>query len=400
MSRENAPGDHGGAVHTWQVATLLARRGHAVSLLCHRRAGEPAQEQRDGVAIHRAPMGLGRRRLPLRALPALSSFRGQRFDVVMERFDTFGGLGAVYSRQTGTPLLLEVNYPHLEEMAWKWRHRGLAFASAPVVGLLRAWNAWQYARAAAVIAVRESVVPAPHRHKVRLVHWGANPEQFRTADDDPERVARLRSRLDLRGRRVVVSHGSFQPWHAPAVFPEVMARVVARVPDVAFLVLGHGGGLEEIEGQARARGLAAWCRFPGQVAHGEVPDFLASADLALAPFDSRAYPPLLEFGFFWSPAKIFEYMACGVPVVTTDQDYLRRVVEGSGAGTCVPQRDPEALAAAVAELLGDEELRRTMGRAGRRAVLETFSWQAHAEQLAGILEELAHPRSAAPRRTH
>ncbi len=152
-----------------------------------------------------------------------------------------------------------------------------------------------------------------------------------------------------------------------------------------------------MEREARARGLEAWCRFAGRLPHGEVATHLAAADLALAPFDSFAYPPLLEFGFFWSPAKIFEYMACGLPVVTTDQDYLRQVVEGSGGGVVVPQRDPEATAEAVVRLLDDPEASSGIGRAGRRAVVERFSWQAHVVRVEEILEELAESRRAGTR---
>ncbi len=103
VSRENAPGDHGGAVHTWQVASLLAGLGHQVCLLCHRRPGEPRKEARDGVAIRRANMALRGRSLPLLALPSLAAYRRSRFDVAMERFDTFGGLASIYARLTSTP---------------------------------------------------------------------------------------------------------------------------------------------------------------------------------------------------------------------------------------------------------------------------------------------------------
>ncbi len=135
-------------------------------------------------------------------------------------------------------------------------------------------------------------------------------------------------------------------------------------------------------------GLSGNCRFVGKVAHDRIPDYLRAADLALAPFDSSAYPPLLHFGFFWSPAKIFEYMACGLPLVTTNQDYLCQVVEGSAAGLCLSQGDTEALAEGVLRLLSQPGLRQKMGRAGRRAALERFSWQVHVEQLEAILQNL------------
>jgi len=402
VSRENAPGDHGGAVHTWQVASLLAGLGHQVCLLCHRRPGEPREEARDGVTIRRANMALRGRSLPLLALPSLAAYRRSRFDVAMERFDTFGGLASIYARLTSTPLLLEVNYPHLEEMTWKWQRRRSPLASLrPVHRLLERWNLWQYAQADAAIAPRTSIVPSGHRHKVELVHWGANTDHFRPPAEGTSGAPELRRQLELEGRRVVVSHGSFQPWHGTEGLPDIIARAVARAGDVAFLLVGRGAGIQEVERRVRERGLERFCRFPGHVSHDEVPRYLGLADVALAPFDNRAYEPLERFGFFWSPAKIFEYMACGLPVVTTDQDYLQQVVEGSGAGVCLPQNDTSAIAEGLLRVLEDPAQRRRMGRAGRRAVIERFSWQAHVEQLAGILQGLSvgrgrHCEPAAP----
>jgi glycosyltransferase involved in cell wall biosynthesis len=123
-----------------------------------------------------------------------------------------------------------------------------------------------------------------------------------------------------------------------------------------------------------------------------MPRYLGLAHVALAPFDSRAYPPLLEYGFFWSPTKIFEYMACGIAVATTDQDYLKQVVEAEGAGVCLPQNDAKAIAEGLVRLLEDPEERGRLGRAGRRAAVESYSWQAHVRRLATILQRLGEGR--------
>ncbi len=396
VSREDVPGDHGGAVHTWQVASLLARLGHGVTLLSHRPSGAAREEEREGVRVLRAAMSVRGRNLPLLALPRLRDLRGRRFDVAMERFDTFGGLAAIHSWRSGAPLVLEVNYPHLEEMLWKWGQRGgLQRAARPLLRLLAAWNLWQFARARAVIAPRPSIVPEPHRDKVERVHWGANTEEFTPPASGAE-TAELRARLGIEGREIVVSHGSFQPWHGLTVYPEVVAQVTARAPGTVFLFLGRSRGLQAIEQEVRARGLAGSCRFAGPVEFAQVPRYLGLASLALAPFAVRAYPPLQRFGFFWSPAKVFEYMACALPVVTTDQDYLRQVVAAEGAGVCVAEDDASAMATAIVELLGDAGRRQRLGRAGREAATARYSWQAHVRQLEGILRRVAEAASSRP----
>lgn len=264
----------------------------------------------------------------------------------------------------------------------------LRAAARPLLRLLAVWNRWQYGRARAIVAPRRSIVPEPYRQKVELVHWGANIEEFAPPASAAE-GAELRAQLGIEGRRVIVSHGSFQPWHGLAVYPEVVARVAARASDAVFLFLGRGQGLQAIEQEVRARGLAGFCRFAGPVEFARVPRYLGLATLALAPFATRAYPPLQRFGFFWSPAKVFEYMACAVPVVTTDQDYLRQVVAAEGAGVCVPEDDAAAIATAIVELLADAQRRQRLGCAGREAVTARYSWQAHVRQLEGTLQRVA-----------
>ena len=75
-------------------------------------------------------------------------------------------------------------------------------------------------------------------------------------------------------------------------------------------------------------GVTERIRFVGQVPFEQVPKYLADADVGLAPFDPSMFPAL-QLGWFWSPVKIFEYLACGLVVVTIGIEELRRLLPGS-----------------------------------------------------------------------
>jgi glycosyltransferase involved in cell wall biosynthesis len=389
ISRENAPGSHGGAVHTWQVAFQLARRGNRVTLLCNRSPWEKKRESVAGVRVIRHTALVAGKKVPLLLAASLPALRNERFDLIVERFDTFGGLGALMAQATGVPLCLEVNYPHLEEMLWKWRMSGSAAARwKGIHRSLQAWNHWQYKKAAVVIAPRPSIVPRECRKRLKLVHWGADPDHFQPVKQRQMDATALKQRLGLESSRIVISHGSFQPWHGVTLFPDIIRLVAARKRDVVFAFIGRSRDLHRMQNRLEQMGLSAHCRFYGRVAYGALPDYLNAADVALAPFSSSAYEPLLRFGFFWSPAKLFEYMASSLPIVTTDQDYLQQVVQAEGAGICVAQDDPAALAEAVLDLLDQPARCRLMGALGRSALLQRYSWQVHAGLLEGWFKEL------------
>ena len=140
-----------------------------------------------------------------------------------------------------------------------------------------------------------------------------------------------------------------------------------------------------------ALGLGGKCRSLGAVPHERVARCLVAADVGLAPYDLSQYEPLRRFGFYWSPLKIFEYMAAGLPVVTIDADALRKIVEATGAGLCVEDSE-RALSDACADLLADGPARRAMGERGRRAVAERYNWGRHARDLHECLETVVEEK--------
>jgi glycosyltransferase involved in cell wall biosynthesis len=92
-----------------------------------------------------------------------------------------------------------------------------------------------------------------------------------------------------------------------------------------------------------------------------------------------------------------EAMACGVPLVATTGGALPEVVGREGeTGLLVPPDDPGALAAAIARLLDDRELRARLGEAARRRVLHRFTWQVTARGTAACYAAVMAGRSLPP----
>jgi glycosyltransferase involved in cell wall biosynthesis len=116
--------------------------------------------------------------------------------------------------------------------------------------------------------------------------------------------------------------------------------------------------------------------FTGKIGPGDLVRLYSSAEIAVVP-------SLYEgFGF---PAA--EAMSCELPVVSSTAGALPEVVGNDGAGILVPARDGPALAKAIRRLLEDPELRRQMGQAGRRRVVNLFTWENAARQMVEVYRE-------------
>jgi glycosyltransferase involved in cell wall biosynthesis len=89
------------------------------------------------------------------------------------------------------------------------------------------------------------------------------------------------------------------------------------------------------------------------------------------------------------PTKVLEYLACGVPVVTTPLPLAVEVVQDADAGHVVPFGDVDAVVRAVEALLSDDQARVAAGERGRSYIAEHHAWQAHAPAFVQLLRTWA-----------
>ena len=167
--------------------------------------------------------------------------------------------------------------------------------------------------------------------------------------------------------------GRLRTRKAVAVLVEAFARLRERAPATRLRLAGDGEQRPALEDQARRLGLGESVRFEGAVPHDRMPELYAAADVF-------CLPSLYE-GF---PLAILEAMAAGLPVVATRVAGNPEAVEDGVHGRLVAPEDPAGLAAALLELVEDEEGRREMGRRARRRVEEEFS----IERIGGAYREL------------
>ena len=171
-------------------------------------------------------------------------------------------------------------------------------------------------------------------------------------------------------------------------------RGVGEMIELAALLRPHGVAVELIgPADARARALIepaqaqGLLRWPGFVPNDQA---MAMVDGALAGLSLLQDEPNFRHSM---PTKVVEYMARGVPVVTTPLPAAADLVTRYECGFVVPFGDPRAAADAVLKLAADASLRAKMGSRGHEAALASLGWPADAQAFVAQLERWAMTRA-------
>ncbi|CAM5630699.1 glycosyltransferase family 4 protein [Streptomyces viridifaciens] len=193
--------------------------------------------------------------------------------------------------------------------------------------------------------------------------------------------AEVRRRLGLADRPVVVCVSRLVPRKGQDTLIEAMPQILADVPDAVLLIVGGGPYRPDLEKLADARGVRASVRFTGSVPWEELPAHYGAGDVFAMPCRTRRGGLDVEgLGIVYLEAS-----ATGLPVVAGDSGGAPDAVLEGETGYVVPGGSAEAAAERIVRLLGDEELRRRMGEAGRRWVERSWRWDLLAGRLTSLL---------------
>jgi len=191
----------------------------------------------------------------------------------------------------------------------------------------------------------------------------SDPDVFKPMDQEA-----CRARLDLdAGAKYLVIMCTFKKWHGLDQVVLAMPALIEAVPAARLLLVGDGEERPAIERLIAENNLAGQVILCGMQPHHRLPLYLNAADICLGSFTEK---PGLR------PLKIFDYMACGKPIIANAVGGLGPFLAACGAGEVLREESPAGWVEAVTGLLGDPGRMRRYGENGRQAVLEEFSWPA------------------------
>ena len=170
------------------------------------------------------------------------------------------------------------------------------------------------------------------------------------------------------------------------ILPELLKRLHARHGNVRLVIAGDGPLRGELKRGFEKRGLSQNVVFTGLLSHEEMPAVIREFDIALAPY------PRADHAFYFSPLKLFEYMACGVPVVAAKLGQIAEIVRHGKTGLLYPPGKLDALTAQCEKLLTNAKLRATLGQAASKLVHRQFTWDKNAGRVVALARSLSASR--------
>lgn len=282
--------------------------------------------------------------------------------------------GIIIGKLSNLPVILEVNGIISEEITLQNHNKRL------VVWLLHKIERIGTNYSSRIITVTDGLKEyfiktyGKDSRNIIVIPNGANTNTF-----TPKNTLECRRALKLKPQyHYIVFVGSLMPWQGVEYLVKAMPIVVKEVNDVQLLVIGSGPKEEELRKLAVANDVSGAIKFIGAVPYEKIPGYINAGDVCAAPF-IRARNQ--EIGV--SPLKIYEYAACGKPVISSkikDLDFISR----EGMGLLVEPENLEALGDALISVLGDPDLAASMGNKGREVVKEKYGWDKAADKVADL----------------
>jgi glycosyltransferase involved in cell wall biosynthesis len=353
--------------YCWEAGRALARRGHAVSIVAGL-GGEPRHQEVELL------------RFAFRREQDWPDF-GTRFRRLMERL-SFARHSLAHLAGAGYDAVV-VNKPFDFPILWQARRKGMKAQTVFRSGGTEFYACDRYFAGSidhwlSTSRYNAEQVKARYGHEVQVLHNGVDVDQFKPLP----RELPLRQRLGLPVEaRVLASVGRLVGWKGLRVIVEALPQLPQ---DVHFLVAGEGPEAARLREQVVRLGLARRVHFCGRIAHDELPQVLAQADVLVQPSLGEE-----SFGI-----TLVEAMACALPVLASRQGGMTEIVLPGTTGELLPPGEVEAWRGAIAHLLQQPDRMRALGAAGRERAVAEFTWAANAAKLERLLQGGGKPCAA------
>jgi glycosyltransferase involved in cell wall biosynthesis len=380
---EDISGYNGATRHISAIVKGLARNGHHIDLCVPKLSRKPAGLiMGSNVRLRYIPT------IPFRVVRPLSYLVISLFylpwlyfrlkpDIAYIRDIKFTVFPVLLARLTNIPCVLEVN--GLTDETLKVRR-----VAVWTFWILDTFHRWNLRKAGHIITVTRGIKEEiQHQYgisnkKISIINNGVDLTQFSPMD---KKEAKKKVGLSQSQKYIGFVGGLF-PWHGLDQLIEATPYVLKKEPHARFVIVGSGMMESSLKKMVEKRRFHQIFIFAGSVPFQMVPYYINAFNVCIVFFKKVRKDP-------GDPIKLYEYLACGRPVVASDVPGYGDVVDSAEAGISVNSADPIATAEAILKILRDDEKADSMGKKGLQNAQAYFSWEKKVNETEQILTELA-----------
>lgn len=269
----------------------------------------------------------------------LNRFKNAPF--VWQHHDLFQTSGLKLAKKLGVPSVLFVDAPYVWEskkwgvhrLGWEWFAKRRGDAHPCRMADLVLVVSEEVKRAVLDLGVDES--------RVLITPCTVSQKMF-----DQAKSSEVRGSLGLTNSFVIGWVGSFRKFHSLDLLVEAFKNVSDSVPEAKLLLVGDGPERIRLQEKINGFGLNERVIFSGNVPHNEIHAYISSFDVAVLPSQANE-------GFHYSPLKLREFFAAGVPVIASAVGDVELVVEQSKGGWLVPPGSKDSIAEMIRRIEAD-----------------------------------------------
>jgi len=299
-------------------------------------------------------------------------------DIVLVRYNIFNFSMPIICRLKKIPCILEVNAPMAYE---RRRFSPKGQWNFYIIAQIIEWLNLKLASRVFVVSndlkrFYENI--GIQSKKIQVIPNGANTKVFNFSITG----SHIRQNFNIEDKIVLGFIGSFHFWHGMDNLKHIVQMLCSRYPqEICFLLVGNGPLKKNFEKDVKEQTLNKQVIFTDYIPHQDVAKYIAAMDIALAPY------PEMDF-FYFSPLKIFEYMALGKVVVAPNIGQITEIIENGINGLTYAVDSQEEMIDTIEKAIDDEELRRKIGQQAFQTIKEKYTWQHSVSRLTKIMEEM------------
>ena len=215
-----------------------------------------------------------------------------------------------------------------------------------------------------------AVTVVSHAMKAVLKEWGITESRIHVIPMGVDLRTRFVPTVRQSANGVLLFVGRIVEKKGLKYLVEALPSILEKHPQATLRIVGDGQEKTRILGRIGELGIGDHVEFLGAVANEALAEIYQSSDVVVFPSVVAGDGDREGFGLV-----LVEALGCECATVVTDLPAMRDIIENGRSALVVPQKDAHLLAEKISLLIGDHNLRRSLGKQGRRDVLERFDWE-------------------------